>query len=101
MGNTLGYSQQPEGLKSRLRVTLTALAAIQQPKSGAVAGADALGSAYTAATLLRAWSEALLTDEAGVRPDKVAAVQAALAAGTYHVPASAVASMVLDYMLVH
>jgi anti-sigma28 factor (negative regulator of flagellin synthesis) len=34
-----------------------------------------------------------------VRTDKVAAVQAALAAGTYDVPASAVASKVVDSML--
>jgi len=35
----------------------------------------------------------------GVRAEKVAAVQAALAAGTYSVPASAVASRVIDSML--
>ena len=34
-----------------------------------------------------------------VRTDKVAAVQAALAAGTYSVPASAVASKLVDAML--
>jgi negative regulator of flagellin synthesis FlgM len=34
-----------------------------------------------------------------VRADKVAAIQAALAAGTYSVPASAVASKVIDAML--
>ncbi len=34
-----------------------------------------------------------------VRADKVASVQAALAAGTYSVPASAVASRVIDSML--
>jgi anti-sigma28 factor (negative regulator of flagellin synthesis) len=39
--------------------------------------------------------------EAGVRPDKVANVKAALAAGTYNVPASAVASRVVDEMLVY
>jgi negative regulator of flagellin synthesis FlgM len=35
----------------------------------------------------------------GVRADKVAAVQAALAAGTYSVPATAVASRMIDSML--
>jgi negative regulator of flagellin synthesis FlgM len=35
----------------------------------------------------------------GVRADKVAAVQAALAAGTYSVPATAVASRTIDSML--
>ena len=34
-----------------------------------------------------------------VRTEKVAAVQAALAAGTYNVPASAVASKMVDAML--
>lgn len=34
-----------------------------------------------------------------VRMDKVAAVQAALASGTYHVPASAVAGKMMDAML--
>lgn len=37
--------------------------------------------------------------EAGVRSDKVAAIQQALAAGTYNVPASAVAGKVIDAML--
>ena len=36
----------------------------------------------------------------GVRTEKVAAVQAALAAGTYDVPASAVANKLVDVMLV-
>jgi negative regulator of flagellin synthesis FlgM len=35
----------------------------------------------------------------GVRADKVADVQAALAAGTYNVPVSAVASKLVDAML--
>lgn len=35
----------------------------------------------------------------GVRADKVASVQAALAAGSYNVPASAVASKLVDAML--
>jgi flagellar biosynthesis anti-sigma factor FlgM len=34
-----------------------------------------------------------------VRADKVSAVQSALAAGTYNVPASAVASKIVDAML--
>jgi negative regulator of flagellin synthesis FlgM len=42
-------------------------------------------------------SQAAGTD--GVRTGKVASIQAALAAGTYDVPASAVASRVVDSML--
>lgn len=34
-----------------------------------------------------------------IRPEKVASIQAAIAAGTYHVPASAVAGKVVDAML--
>jgi negative regulator of flagellin synthesis FlgM len=41
----------------------------------------------------------LSANEEDVRTDKVAVVQAALAAGTYNVPASAVASKVVDAML--
>jgi len=37
--------------------------------------------------------------EAGVNTDKVAAVQAALASGTYHVSSSQVAGKLIDHML--
>jgi negative regulator of flagellin synthesis FlgM len=52
------------------------------------------------ATLSSAGSEVSLTagDEA-VRTDKVASIQAALAAGTYNVSSMAVASKVVDSML--
>jgi len=60
------------------------------------------GSAFDSdrATLSSAGSEisqAALGE--GVRADKVAAVQAAVAAGTYSVPASAVASKLVEVML--
>ncbi len=86
-----------DGLKSLLGVPTTAPAA-PQTKSGAAAGGSALGS--DRATLSSAGSEVSLTAaEPGVRMDKVASVQAALAAGSYDVPASAVASKVVDGML--
>ena len=101
MGNLLAYSQLPEGLKPLLGVPPTVRATTQQ-RSGGAANTGALGSAYTAATLNCAGNEVSLTDaEACVRPDKVAAVQAVLAAGTYNVAASAVASKVVDAMLVY
>jgi negative regulator of flagellin synthesis FlgM len=67
-------------------------------KSGATTSGSGLGS--DRATLSSAGSEVLLTaGEDGVRTDKVASVQAALAAGTYDVPVSAVASKMVDAML--
>jgi negative regulator of flagellin synthesis FlgM len=101
MGNLPGYSRPLEGLKPLLGLPPTAPAATQQPKSGAATSADAVGSAHTAATLSGAKGEVSPMDaEAGARMDKVASVQAALAAGTYHVPASVVAFRVVDAMLV-
>jgi negative regulator of flagellin synthesis FlgM len=52
------------------------------------------------ATFSSAASEVAQTaGDANVRMDKVAGIQAALAAGSYNVPASAVASKVVDSML--
>lgn len=86
-----------EGLKSLLGVNPAATAATGS-KSSTAAGANALGS--DCATLSTAGSEVFLTvAEDGVRMDKVSAVQAALAAGTYEVSASAVASKIVDSML--
>ena len=87
-----------EGLKSLLGTQGAAPAASQQPKSsGAVAGSG-LGSDM--ATFSSAASEvAQAAGESSVRMDKVAEIQAALAAGSYNVSAGAVASKVVDSML--
>ena len=86
-----------DGLKSLLGVTQPAPAA-PQTKSNAAASGSGLGS--DRATLSSAGSEVSLTAaEPGVRADKVASIQAALTDGTYDVPASAVASKVMDSML--
>ena len=86
-----------DGLRSLLGVNPTPSSA-PQPKGGAAT----TGSAFDTdrATLSNAASEfsQALTDD-GVRPEKVAAIQSALAAGTYDVPASAVASKLVDAML--
>jgi flagellar biosynthesis anti-sigma factor FlgM len=85
-----------DGLRSLLGVNPTPAQA-PQPK-----GSVATGSAFDTdrATLSNAASEVsqAMSDE-GVRPEKVAEIQSALAAGTYDVPASAVASKLVDSML--
>jgi flagellar biosynthesis anti-sigma factor FlgM len=86
-----------DGLRSLLGVDPAAPAATQTK-----GGAAAKGSSFSSdsATLSSAGSEVsqgALGD--GVRMDKVSAVQSALSAGTYDVPASAVASKMIDSML--
>ena len=86
-----------DGLKSLLGVT-TPPPAAPQAKGSNTASGSGLGSDL--ATFSSAGSEVSLTSaEPGVRTDKVASIQAALAAGTYNVPASAVASKVVDSMM--
>lgn len=87
-----------EGLKSLLGAAPTASPAPQQQKGGSAVAANPMSSDH--ATLSSAGSEVSLTAaDTGVRMDKVAGVQAALAAGTYNVPASAVATRLVDAML--
>ena len=87
-----------EEMKSQLGIPALAPATTPQPKSGATAGGNALGSDQAAFS--SAGSE--VSQMAGameVRMDKVASIQAALEAGTYKVSAAAVASKVVDSML--
>jgi flagellar biosynthesis anti-sigma factor FlgM len=86
-----------DSLRSLLGTT-PATTTVGGAKNGATQGTSALGADQ--ATLSNAGSEVSLsagTD--GVRAEKVTAVQAALAAGTYDVSASAVASKVVDAMI--
>jgi negative regulator of flagellin synthesis FlgM len=85
-------------LKSQLETPVLAPATTPQPKSAVTAGGSALGS--DRAAISSVGSEVSLTaGETEVRIDKVANIQAALATGTYKVPAGAVASRVVDSML--
>ena len=87
-----------DGLKSLLGATPIANAVTQQPKNGVAASESALSR--DSATLSSAGNEVSQTaSDSGVRMDKVTGIQAALAAGTYSVSASAVASKVVDSML--
>jgi negative regulator of flagellin synthesis FlgM len=87
-----------DGLKTLLGVTAPVPASTQATHATAAIGGSGLGS--DRATLSSAGSEVSLTaTDSGVRTDKVAAVQSALAAGTYSVPAMAVASKMVDAML--
>lgn len=88
-----------EGLKTLLGVNQTAgtgapgVSRNQAPTAGSAFDSDR-------ATLSAAGSEvAQAAVDGGVRADRVAAVQAALQAGTYSVPAHAVAAKMVDAML--
>lgn len=87
-----------DGLRSLLGVSQPSPSRTQPAKSGAAQENNPVSS--DVATLSSAGSEVAQTAaEAGVRMDKVSSIQAALAAGTYNVPASAVASKLVDAML--
>ena len=86
-----------EGLRSLLGVSASPPAATDA-KAGTQQGASALST--DRATLSSAGSEVSQSAaESGVRMDKVESIQAALAAGTYNVPAAAVASKMVGAML--
>jgi flagellar biosynthesis anti-sigma factor FlgM len=96
----MDISSNLDGLRSLLGVNSAAPAtpATNQAKSGSPTPAGGLGGDL--ATVSSAASE--VSDTAGgdpVRWDKVAQIQAALESGTYFVPASAVASKLVDSML--
>ncbi len=87
-----------EGLRSLLGVNPAEPPAAQAKGAAAASAGSGLGS--DRATLSSAASEIMETaGQDGVRMETVATIQAALAAGTYNVPASAVASKLVDAML--
>ena len=86
-----------EALKAFLGVSSAASTRAQQAQSGRAAAPDAL--AGDQATLSQAGAQVSQAANDGVRMEKVAAVQQALASGTYKIPAEAVADKVIDAML--
>lgn len=86
-----------DGLRSLLGVNGAAPAATEI-QSGTEPGASALPS--DRATLSSAGSEVFqAAGGSGVRMDKVESIKGALAGGAYNVPATAVASKMVDAML--
>lgn len=87
-----------DGLKSLLGVSLPESTQPARESAGPAAGAVGLGTDH--ATLSSAGNEVAQTAaDGGVRASKVAAVQAALTAGTYQVSSTAVAGKMIDSML--
>src|SRR5258707_10490152 len=87
-----------DGLKTLLGVPSTPPAQAQQVRNGTAVGQSAFGG--DRATLSSAGAGVAQSAlDPGVRADKVAAVQAALAAGTYNVPASALPSRLVEALL--
>lgn len=87
-----------DGLKSLLGVAPSAQATPRPVRSATSGETQPLSS--DRATLSSAGSEVSQSaGDGGVRMDKVAAIQSALAAGSYSVPAAAVASRMVDAML--
>jgi flagellar biosynthesis anti-sigma factor FlgM len=86
-----------EGLRTLLGVNQAASTAPQSKGSTAAAGSSFDSDRATLSSAASEVSQAA-SDE-GVRTDKVAALQAALSAGSYDVPPSAVASKMVDAML--
>jgi flagellar biosynthesis anti-sigma factor FlgM len=87
-----------DGLKSLLGVPSAATAQTHDARKGTATGASTLTG--DTATLSCAGTEvAQAASTLGIRANKVAEIQKALAAGTYNVPTTAVAHRVVDAML--
>lgn len=86
-----------DGLRSMLGVNPTPAQTPQTKGSSGATGSTFDNDSATVSHAANEVSQAL--SDGGVRPEKVAAIQSALAAGTYDVPASAVASKLVDAML--
>lgn len=87
-----------EGLRSLLGLAPAETSTTQKTRSASAAAAS--GANGDRAVVSAAGSEvSLAASEQGVRADKVASIQSVLASGAYNVPASAVASKVVDAML--
>ena len=87
-----------EALKTLLGVPVTAATHAPHGRGALAAGQNALAGDQATVSFAGAEVSQSVAED-GVRTDKVVAVQAALAAGTYSVPSIAVAKKVVDAML--
>jgi len=88
-----------DGLKSLLGVSPTDTTSFGAAKANSVSTTSSDAGSDRATLSSAASQVASTSDDASVRMDKVTSIQSALAAGTYNVPASAVASRLVDSML--
>jgi negative regulator of flagellin synthesis FlgM len=89
-----------EGLKAFLGVSSTTSQETHPVRNGDSAAATETAFEGDKATFSQASSEvSQAAAQSGVRTEKVAAIQQALATGAYNIPASAVADKVIDSML--
>ena|ERR1700738_2018888 len=87
-----------DGLRSLLGVPQSASSSAQQIKQQPTADAGSFSADRATLSSAGSFVSQALTDD-GVRMEKVAGIQAAVAAGTYNVPASAVASKMIHSLL--
>ena len=87
-----------DGLKSLLGVSQAVNTSTPQVRHGQITEPGSFSADHATLSSVGNLASQTLTED-GVRMDKVAGVQAALHAGTYNVPASAVASKLVDSML--
>jgi negative regulator of flagellin synthesis FlgM len=88
-----------DGLNSLLGVQSQSVAATSATRAGKGASGGASLTTDQATVSSAGSSVAQAASASDVRSERVAAVQAALASGTYNVPASAVAGKIIDSML--
>jgi flagellar biosynthesis anti-sigma factor FlgM len=87
-----------DGLKSMLGVA-QAPQAVPQTKNASTTTSSTLWNSDQATLSSAGSAVSSSSADSGVRMDKISAIQSALAAGTYQVSASALASSVVDSMM--
>jgi negative regulator of flagellin synthesis FlgM len=87
-----------EGLRSLLGVSTAQTSSSQQTRQAPASDGGSFSTDHATLSSAGSLASQALSDD-GVRMDKVDSIRAALAAGTYEVPSSAVAFKMVDSML--